>query len=272
MIVLFAFSCVALACAMLSLVVVARRWAFIGEGIGHSGFGGAGTAWLLMALFPALDQLRWLPYASVVLFALLAAIGMGAISRRGQVSGDAAVGIFLVATVAWGFLGQQVYRQRMHVEPIGFSTLFFGQPQGVTAQFATAAAGIAIAVGITLVALRKEIIAYCVDPQLAEVSGVRIGFIHYLLMTLVAVTTIVGMQVVGTLLITALLVLPGATAQLVAKRLSYCTAASLAVGLLGAVGGHTIHRAWPAVPIGPAMVLVMVAAFVMALAAGRARR
>lgn len=271
MIALFAFSCVAIACAMLSLVVVARRWAFIGEGIGHSGFGGAGTAWLLMALFPALDQLTWLPYASVVVFAIVAAIGMGAISRRGQVSGDAAVGIFLVATVAWGFMGQQVYRQRMKVEPVGFSTLFFGQPQGVSNQYTLAATGIALLVVITLVVLRKEIIAYCVDPLLAEVSGVRVGFIHYLLMTLVAVTTIIGMQVVGTLLITALLVLPGATAQLLTRRLSAATAVSLSVGLLGAVGGFAMSRAWPVVPIGPAMVLIMVTIFVISLAAGRAR-
>ncbi len=60
MIALLAFCCVAIACALLSLVVVSRRWAFIGEGIGHSGFGGAGTAWMLMCLSPALDQ-PWLP-------------------------------------------------------------------------------------------------------------------------------------------------------------------------------------------------------------------
>lgn len=265
MIVLLAFCCVAVACALLSGVVVARRWAFIGEGIGHSGFGGAGTAWLVMALVPALDELVWLPYACVVVFALLASIGMGAISRREQVSGDAAVGIFLVATVAWGFLGQQVYRQRMKVEPVGFNALFFGQPQFVSNAYAIAAAAIAVCVAMTMLALRKEILAYCVDPLLAEVSGVRAGFIHYLLMTLVAVTTIIGMQVVGTLLITALLVLPGATAQLLTRRLSASTAIAIAVGLTGAAAGYAISRIWPVAPIGPAMVLVMVGVFAGAL-------
>lgn len=269
MTVLLAFSCVAVACALLSGVVVARRWAFIGEGIGHSGFGGAGTAWLLMALFPSIDTLEWLPYACVVVFALLAALGMGAISRREQISGDAAVGIFLVATVAWGFLGQHIYRQRMHLEPVGFSALFFGQPQGVSKHFALAAIAVAIGVAGTMLALRKEILAYCVDPLLAEVSGVRVGFIHYLLMALIAITTIVGMQVVGTLLITALLVLPGATAQLLTQRLSSSTLAAIGVGLLGAIGGYAISRGWPIVPIGPAMVLVMVAIFAISRLATR---
>ena len=271
MIVLLAFCSVAVACALLSGVVVARRWAFIGEGIGHSGFGGAGTAWLLMAIFPTLDALVWLPYACVVVFALLAAIGMGAISRREQISGDAAVGIFLVATVAWGFLGQQVYRQRMRMEPVGFNALFFGQPERVSDQYALAAAVVAVAVALTMFMLKKEILAYCIDPLLAEVSGVRIGFIHYLLMTLLAVTTIIGMQVVGTLLITALLVLPGATAQLLTRRVAASIATAITVGLLGATGGYTISRGWPVVPIGPAMVLVMVAAFVGAMAARRGR-
>ena len=100
----------------------------------------------------------------------------------------------------------------------GFSTLLFGQPAQLGNGYALAAASTAIAVVLVLVALRKEILAYCVDPSLAEVSGVAVGVIHYLLITLVALATIIGMQVVGTLLVTALLVLPGATAQLIAAR------------------------------------------------------
>src|ERR1044071_87872 len=93
----------AVACAVLSVFVVARRWAFIGEGISHSGFGGAGTAWLLMLFFPALDQ-PWVPYLSVVIFCLLTAGAIGMLSRSRGVNADAAIGIFLVASLAWGFL------------------------------------------------------------------------------------------------------------------------------------------------------------------------
>lgn len=273
MIALLAFSCVAVACALLSLVVVTRRWAFIGEGIGHSGFGGAGTAWLLMTLFPAWGQSTALTNVTVVVFALAAALGMGLLSRRGQISGDVAVGIFLVATVAWGFLGQHVYRiHHNNSEPAGFSTLFFGQPQGVSVEYALAAASITLGVIVTLIALRKEVLAYCVDPQLAEISGVAVGFVHYLLITLVAITTIVGMQVVGTLLITALLVLPGATAQRLSKRLHVVTGISVVSGLAGAVGGWAIHERWRAVPVGPAIVLVMFALFVLGSIASKVRR
>ena len=265
--ILLAFSCVAIACALLSLVVVNRRWAFIGEGIGHSGFGGAGTAWMLMCLSPALDQ-PWIPHVFVVLFALGAALSMGVISRRSAVTGDVAIGIFLVATVAWGFLGQQFYRVQRNAEPAGFSTLFFGQPQGVTIEYTLCAVSIAVAVIGVMIALRKEILAYCLDPLLAEVSGVRAGAIHYLLIGLIAIATIIGMQIVGTLLVTALLVLPGATAQLVSKRLPVVTIASVLVGIIGAVSGVAINLQWRAVPIGPAFVLVMFGVFLAALAIG----
>src|SRR3954462_7204620 len=83
----------ALACGVLRVIVVLRRWAFIGEGISHSGFGGAGTAWLLMLAFPALDQ-SWVPYASVVIFCLATALALGALSRSPRVQIDSAIGIF----------------------------------------------------------------------------------------------------------------------------------------------------------------------------------
>lgn len=267
---LIAFSAVSVACAMLSLVVVARRWAFIGEGIGHSGFGGAGTAWMLMALIPAWDR-AWLPLVVVALFSLGAGLGMGVLSRRGRISGDVAVGIFLVGTVAWGFVGQQIYVQTRGAEPAGFLTLFFGRPERISDAYALAALSIAVAVTASLLLLKKEIIAYCVEPQLAETTGVRVGFVHYLLITLLAVTTIVGLQVVGTLLITALLVLPGATGNLLSRKLPVVTAIAIASGLSGALGGQLIHDALPIVPLGPAFVLVMFVLFILAFVIAKVR-
>lgn len=268
MIALVAFCSVAVACALLSLVVVTRRWAFIGEGIGHSGFGGAGTAWILMCLIPALDR-PWLPEVLVVVFSLATALAMGAISRRSAVTADASIGIFLVATVAWGFLGQRFYFLQRRAEPAGYLTLFFGQPDNVSVNYAICAACVALAVIMTMAALRKEVLAYCLDPLLAEVSGVRAGLIHYLLIILIAVATIVGMQVVGTLLVTALLVLPGATAGLISKRLGVVTAVSIGVGIAGAVGGSIVHLQWHAIPVGPAFVLVMFGLFLLALGTRR---
>ena len=64
---LLAAVAMASACAVLSVFVVLRRWAFVGEGISHSGFGGAGMAWVIMLAAPALATHLWVLYAAVVL-------------------------------------------------------------------------------------------------------------------------------------------------------------------------------------------------------------
>src|SRR6478735_12295205 len=97
---LVATSAMAVACAVLSVFVVARRWAFIGEGISHSGFGGAGAAWLIMLASPALAAMQWMPYVAIVIFCIATALAIGYLSRSDRVAGDAAIGIFLVASLA----------------------------------------------------------------------------------------------------------------------------------------------------------------------------
>src|SRR5947207_7086342 len=93
---LFATSAMAIACAVLSVFVVSRRWAFIGEGIAHSGFGGAGTVWLLVLIFPSLggEGREWVPYLGVVVFCVATALGIGYFTRTGKINSDAAIGIF----------------------------------------------------------------------------------------------------------------------------------------------------------------------------------
>src|SRR5688572_19915628 len=89
---LIATAAMAVACAVLSVFVVARRWAFIGEGISHSGFGGAGAAWLIMLASPALAAQAWLPHVAILVFCIATALAIGYLSRGNRVAGDAAIG------------------------------------------------------------------------------------------------------------------------------------------------------------------------------------
>src|SRR6185437_5651663 len=106
---LVATAALSIACAVLSVVVVARSWAFIGEGISHSGFGGAGLAWILMLLAPRLTNQPWLIDATIVVFCIGAAVAIGYLSHGNRVTGDAAIGIFLVASLAFGFLADGIF-------------------------------------------------------------------------------------------------------------------------------------------------------------------
>jgi manganese/iron transport system permease protein len=261
----------AIACAVLSVMVVSRRWAFIGEGISHSGFGGAGTAWVLALLFPSFDQ-QWMPYLCVICFSLLTAIAIGYLSYRQRVNSDAAIGIFMVASLAWGFLGRQIYFAHRHMEPVGFDQFLFGEMGALSAQYAIATVMLSAAIVLTVAVLAKEILYYCFDPVMAEASGVPAGFVHYLLMLLVAVAIVLGVRVAGSVLVTALLVLPGATALLVSQRLRIVIIAAVTTAIIGAAAGVGLNLHWRFIPAGPAIVLVLFAEFGFTYVASVLRR
>lgn len=256
------------ACSLLSVLVVLRRWAFIGEGIAHGAFGGAGTVWILAAFFPAVDRAN-VTYAGVIVWCLIGAIVIGYLVRRGRLNADAAIGIFLAASLAWGFLAQAIYLKQRHLMPAGWGNLFLGRVLDVTTPQAIATAGMCAAViGITAL-LGKEILFYCLDPAAAHAAGVRAGFIHYLLLILVSIVIMVGAPLVGALLVTAMLILPGAAAMLLSARLQMVLALSISIGMLGAIGGLIVVCFFPFCPAGPAIVLVLIALFSAAYAVKR---
>jgi ABC-type Mn2+/Zn2+ transport system permease subunit len=221
-----------------------------------------------MLAFPALDQ-SWVPYTSVVVFCLATALALGALSRSPRVQPDAAIGIFLVASVAWGFLAREIFFNRRNAEPVFFDAVLFGKLEPFSSGYLIISLAICAAVVLVILGLWKEIIAYAFDPLLAETSGVRAGFIHYLLMLLVALVIVIGVRIAGSILVTALLILPGATALLLTRRLEYVLVLAIASALSGSVGGVLLTRANHSIPAGPAIVLIMFVEFLLAYAASR---
>jgi ABC-type Mn2+/Zn2+ transport system permease subunit len=169
----------------------------------------------------------------------------------------------MVASLAWGFLGREVYRAVRHAEPVGFEEFLFGQMANLSAAQALATVMLSAAVVLVVFALAKEILYYCFDPTMAEAAGVRAGFVHYLLMMLVALTIVLGVRVAGSVLVTALLVLPGATAMLTSQRLRDVIGCAMVVAVIGAAAGVGLNARWHFVPAGPAIVLVLFCEFVL---------
>ena len=260
------------ACALLSVLVVLRRWAFIGEGVSHAGFGGVGTAWLLSLAIPALGN-EAAAYGVAIAFCMTMALAIGWVSRRDRLNADAAIGIVLVASMAWGFVALRVYENagRPRGASSGWDFYLLGE---IALSTPAAIAGVCVsaAVVLGLGVLAKEILFYCMDPDLAEVSGVRAGFVHYLLMLMLALMIVVGMRLAGYLLVTALLVLPGATALMVSRRLRTVMIVSVVVSLVGVLCGLSLQARYRFLPPGPPMVLVLVAQFALAYAWGMLRK
>ena len=257
------------ACAVLSVIVVLRRWAFIGEGIAHAGFGGIGTGWLLSLAFPLFAH-PGAVYAVAVLFCLGMSLCIGYVTREhgsAEAFGDdSAIGIFLVASLAWGFVALAIYnRHRPPADAEMWEKYLLGTISYVSTDTMLASVALSAAVVFAVASLFKEILYYAFDPLMAQVSGVRVAVLHYVLMLLMAMTIVVGMRIAGSLLVTALLVLPGATALMLSRRLQWVMTISVLIGLSGSLGGLALnHSVWPFLPSGPAIVLVLFAEFVIA--------
>jgi manganese/iron transport system permease protein len=270
-----------IACAALSVIVVLRGWSFIGEGISHAGFGGIGTAWLVSLALPGLANQGGI-YFIAVLFCLSVALAIGFFTRRetagaggsdaspAQVGADSVIGIFLVASLAWGFIALAIYQRHGHAG-VDWERYLLGNLQLVSHRAMMAAICVSAAVLLILAALRKEILLYTFDPLLAEVSGVPARFVHYLLMVMLAGMIVVGMGLVGNLLVPAMLILPGTAALLLSRRLVAVVALAMLISLIGAVGGCLVTIQWQFLPAGPAIALILFIEFLIAYIVSRIR-
>lgn len=263
-------------CSLLSVIVVLKRFAFIGQGISHAGFGGIGTA-ILLGITPGLGQ-----DLIVLIFCLTTAVLIGSLSRRRTVEVDSAIGILLVAAMAWGVLAtdlaatleQYPWYLRLvggaHARP-GFESLLFGSLLSVGPTDTVVAVILATAVLVTFLLLLKQITFYTFDETVAQVFGIPAALIHYLLLILLALTIVLSIRLIGFILVSALLVLPGATANLLTRRWSTVFVASLVTGLAGVLGGLWLSLETGNLSSGPCVVLALCGLFMLALVGRRVR-
>ena len=185
-------------CSTIGTYVVLRRLSFIGDGLAHASFLGIVVAYLRDANY-ALG-------AGIV--AVVTALGIGFVSRRGRLTLDTAVGVLFTGAFALGiFLMSRTRRYAIDLE--GF---LFGNILGVSGGDLTTALILAAIVAVTLVVLYRPLLYGTFDPVVAQASGLRTTFADYALLVLLALTIVVAIQAVGIVLVAALLVTPAAAA------------------------------------------------------------
>ncbi len=260
-------------CSLLSVVVVLKRMAFIGEGIAHAGFGGLGTAVFFGVATGGAGGAPWQANLIVLAFCMATAIAIGVLSRRRHVEPDSAIGIMLVAAMAWGVLMLDLRRNLQsadwYVRWVGpargaapsMEALLFGSLLNVTPYDAWLAVGFGALVLILLAAFFKEIVFYAFEETVSQVFGVRTGLIHYLILALLSVTIVLTVRLAGIVLVSALLVIPGATANLLSRRLGQVLVYSWLVGMAGMIGGLALSLEAGSLSTGPCIVAVLCVLF-----------
>lgn len=251
-------------CSVLSVYVVLRKMAFIGQGISHAAFGGVALGLLLFGGGET-DSLG--PSLVTAGFCLLVAVLIGVVSRQGKVSADSAIGIFLAFCMALGVLLISVRK----TYTADLMTYLFGSILAVThADLLLMAILAAVILGFIAFSY-KELIYYAFDPEMAWASGLPAGVLHYALLTMLALTIVSAVKVVGIVLVSAFLVIPGATAQLLTCRFGTMMAIATALGIASAVAGLYVSQLWD-VPTGATIVITQFVVFGVAWVATRNRK
>lgn len=243
-------------CSALSVYVVLRRMAFIGQGISHAAFGG-----VALGLYLFQNGGRNSPLGmnlTTAVFCVAVALLIGAASKRGRVSADSAIGIFFAAAMALGII-LVAARQRYTAD---LMTYLFGSILAVTPGDLWAILAMTGAVFLMLAGLYKELMFYTFDEAMAGAMGLPVGLLHYSLLIMLALTIVVSMKVVGIVLVSAFLVIPGATAKLIAGSFSTMMGLSVLFGVTAALVGLVASH-YARLPSGATIV---VAQFLMFLA------
>ncbi|HSB62929.1 MAG TPA: metal ABC transporter permease [Thermoanaerobaculia bacterium] len=244
-----------LLCGTLSFFVVLRRLAFVGSGVAHAAFGGVALGTLL----------GWPPGFCGLAFSLGVAGATARASESSGVTEDTAVGVFTVAAMATGVVALGFVKTNVDLFGLMFGNILTVDPADLLL-LAAAATGILVALAVFF----RPLLLASVDEEGARVAGVATGAMRLLVLTLIAVAVVAALKVVGILLVSALLVLPGATARPLASRWPGFLAGSIAVALAMVLGGLLLSVALD-IASGAAIILLGTCLFVGALVATRLR-
>lgn len=247
---------VVLMLSVLSFFIVLRRISFIGVGISHSALGGVALG-LAAGINPTL---------STTLFCAGIAALIGFISRKGHIREDAAIGITFSGTMALGIV-------LITVSGTYVSSLFaylFGSILSITPGDIYVIAAYCAVVLLFVAAFFKHLLHASFDEDVARVTGVPVGPLHYLLLVLVALAIVASIKLVGIVLVSALLVLPAATANQIARTYRKVLALSVVSGLISLIAGLVLSYRFD-LPSGATIVLCSCILFFACFAAARLR-
>jgi len=218
---------VGIVCAVVGTYVVLRGMAFFGDALAHTILPGIALGYLFSG--GARDVLFWWALGT----AIVAALGIGLISKNSQIKEDTSIGIVFAGMFALGVALISTVRSYA----VDLSHFLFGDVLSISIQSLWL---ILIFGGIVLLivfAFYKEFMTLSFDPILAATLRLPVGLLNNLLLTLIAVTVAVSLQTVGVALMVAMLVTPAATAYLLTHRLStMMMLAAVFASLSGAIG------------------------------------
>ncbi len=251
---------IALCSSLLGVTLVLKRFSFIGDGLSHVAFGAMAVAAVLNLTN---DMLLVLP-VTVVSAVLLLRTGQNA-----KIKGDASVAMISVGALAFGYLIMNVFSTSSNLSGDVCSTLF-GSTSILTLNIKEVwlCAVLSVLVVIIFILFYNRIFAVTFDEDFSAATGTKAGACNLLIAIVIAVIIVLAMNLVGSLLISALVIFPALSAMRLFRSFRSVTVCSAALSVLCAFSGIIISIL-AGTPVGSTIVAADVAAFAVCCAAGK---
>ncbi|WGE36157.1 metal ABC transporter permease [Actinobacillus genomosp. 1] len=246
---LFTAVLVASVCAVLSCYLILKGWSLMGDAISHAVLPGV-----------VISSLLGLPLAAGAFGSgLFCAVSVGYLKENSRLKEDTIMGIMFSGLFALGIVLFTALPTDQHL-----THLLFGNLLGVTQTELIQTVIICTATFAIIILKRKDFLLYCFDSSHAKVIGLPVKLLHYGLLALLALTIISAMQVVGVILVVAMLIAPGITAYQLSNRFDYMLAIAMTIAMsssaLGTILSYHIDAA-----TGPTIILIQSIVFVIVL-------
>jgi zinc transport system permease protein len=230
--------------------LVQRQMSLIGDGIGHLAFAGVALGYLI-----DVD-----PVITALIFSVAGAVGIEQIRALKRTAGDQALALFFYSGIALGV----VLLSAARALNANLFTFLFGSILTVDRNDLILVGSLGIASLAVVFALFRGLVAVSIDEEAARVSGIPVVKLNVALAALAGVTIAISMQIVGILLIAALMVLPVITASRISSSLQGAFGLSIVLGLVSVLAGLTGSYYLDLAP-GGAIVLLAAALFIAVL-------
>ncbi len=236
----------AISCGLIGTYIVSRRIVFISGGITHASFGGIGIGYFL----------GWNPLLGAAIFSILSALGIQLFTQKGKLREDSSIAI-------WWSLGMAIGIIFIYLSP-GYApnlmSYLFGSILTVSTGEIWLMAGLSLILTAFFAVMYRMILYVAFNEEFAKATGLPVNRINYIMISLIALTIVLNIRVVGIILIMSLLTVPQATANLFTNDFKKMMFLSVLFAFLGSFSGLLISF-FADIPSGASIIFTLVILF-----------
>ena len=234
---------ISLVCSTVGLFLVLRKYSLFGDALAHSAFGGVALG-LFLGVYPL-----WAAYV----VSILSALALTKIRQKFDISGDAIIAILLSSGIAIGI----VLISLSGGFSIDIFSFLFGSILLVSTENVIMVLGLCAAIFIILITGYRKFMYITFSEEQAQVSGIPVQKLNYLLIAIAGITVVTSMQLVGVLLVSALFVIPNVTAMMFKRSFKQTVILSMSFSVFSTVAGIMISYPLDIAPSGMVVLLAI---------------